>query len=129
VAPLVLGLCSLFFAWLSAYFLLLLLRSAPMLVIDESGIHDRSSPFALGLISWDQVIRAELKEAGGRPFVSLEVRSDEEILRVQPSALSRLVLRLGARRWGLTIINTRLLDVDADDVVQRINDERNRFAS
>jgi hypothetical protein len=83
--------------------------SRPRLVIDESGIYDRT--LGVGRIPWPEITGARIQSIRGNDFVCLAVR-DPKIWLHQLAPLQKLLVR-GNRALGFSELNINLSGVEA----------------
>jgi hypothetical protein len=116
----VLALCSLFFGATTVYLGVRLISTRPTLVVDANGIIDHTTPFGVGRVRWDEVVDAQVRDDTGAPFVSIEV-ADPQALVARQGPISRFVIRLNAKRWGVVVLNAAALDVGPGEVVEAVH--------
>jgi hypothetical protein len=93
-----------------------------MLVVDRDETLDRTGPFGVGQLRWDEVVSARLRADTNPPFVSVDV-TDLQAVAARQGVVGRLLIRLGVRRgWGVVVINSSALDMPADSVVEVIQE-------
>lgn len=63
----------------------------PALILDETGIRDRSSFSGIGLIYWDEIEAVTLKRSPGQRLLFLNVRNPESFIARQSPSVQRAI--------------------------------------
>ena len=73
------------------------------LVMDEIGIHDTSTPTALGLIKWEEIAHIDSIDIKGTIFLLIQVVNPEQYL-TRAKYFSKKSLKLGIKKHGTPVI-------------------------
>ncbi|SHG68961.1 STM3941 family protein [Massilia sp. CF038] len=86
------------------FFVIKLNSSAPMLVIDSTGVTDNASAVSAGFLHWHEISRVEIKHFLGNDFLCFHLVEPEAMLaRMNP--LKRVLMRINARCFGAAHVN------------------------
>jgi hypothetical protein len=105
----------------AAYCAVRLHSSAPMLVIDDTGVTDQSSLIGAGFLLWSDISRADITSFLGQGMLTLHLADTPAFLaRMHP--LKRLVMRINAALFGGAPVNLPLqaLDMEQDALLAAV---------
>ncbi|WP_277674604.1 STM3941 family protein [Piscibacillus halophilus] len=111
----------LIFGFCLFYYIKVLIKRKPALIISDEGISDYSSYLGPGLIRWDEIEGFEFVGFGSQQFLGIYTK-DPELIINRASGLRRVI-----NRMNKGLINTQVnimvknLDCSSEDLVETIN--------
>ncbi|HEY0061341.1 MAG TPA: STM3941 family protein [Telluria sp.] len=101
-----LSVCAIFFS-------IKLMSSAPMLVIDDTGLTDNSSAVSAGFLLWREISRVEIVSFIGEEMLSIHLVDAEGFLsRINP--FKRALMRINAKLVGGALVNLSMRSLVID---------------
>lgn len=95
-----------FFGLCSYYYAKRIFQARPLLLVDETGVTDHSTAFAVGHIPWEDIISIQLSSYLNQIFISIAVKNEEAYLS-QMNFLQRSAYKANLR-MGFPLINITL---------------------
>ena len=95
-----------FFGLCSYYYAKRIFQNQPLLQVDETGVTDHSSAFAVGHIPWEDIVSIQLTSYLNQTFISIAVKNEEAYL-AQMNFLQRSAYKANLR-MGFPLINISL---------------------
>ncbi len=118
--------CLLFCVPMCIYYITLLRDpDCPLIVIDQDGVTDRTNPFAVGLIRWEEIEDEREYRSGKQPTLRLDVNDPKAILdRLSP--IKRLIARgqISLKEYSVTIHLDLIAGPRLNEVVYKIRSAR-----
>lgn len=114
----------LFFFWAMLYYLRRIFTALPLLIADESGVTDNSSPLSVGFIPWEDIRKARTKLMGIQPFILITVKNEEKYL-AKISLFGRVLAKANKRMgYEIICINLNTSGVNPMSVCDKIENMR-----
>ena len=95
-----------FFGLCSYYYAKRIFQDRPLLLVDETGVTDHSTAFAVGHIPWEDITSIQLTAYLNQTFISIAVKNEEAYLS-QMNFLQRSAYKANLR-MGFPLINISL---------------------
>jgi hypothetical protein len=114
-----------FFGVVALYIVSKLFDTDPGLIIDDDGITDNSSMFAVGFVPWEDVTDINVIEVSGQKIIMIMVTDADGYIRRQPNALARRTASLNYRMYGSPVaISAHGLRSSFDNLYKLIIEKR-----
>jgi hypothetical protein len=102
-----------------------LFDARPGFIIDDDGITDNSSMFAVGFVPWEDVLGFKIESVASQKFIMVLVNDPDGYIHRQPNALARQTASANYRMYGSPIaISTNALKTKFDEFYRLINERR-----
>ncbi len=101
-------------------------KDRPLILLDERGLFDDSSPFAVGLIRWEEICGESIMMYNNLAYLRVEVAPLDAVIGRLP-ALRRLAVR--ARLWFMRAqdyipVSIRSIDLLPDELLGKVSAAR-----
>lgn len=114
-----------FFGVIALYIVSKLFDTRPGFIVDNDGITDNSSMFALGFVPWEDVLELNVISVANQRIIMVLVKDPDGYIRRQPNALARRTASMNYRSYGSPVaITANALKTKFDDLYQLINKRR-----
>jgi hypothetical protein len=133
VAPLLIsivgGIAIVFFGVIALYIVSKLFDTGPGFIIDDDGITDNSSMFAVGFVPWEDVTDIKSIKVSGQNIIMIMVTDADGYIRRQPNALARRTASLNNRMYGSPVaVSANALRMNFDELYKLITTKRPKNA-
>lgn len=107
--------CIVFFGYAMIFMIKKLQEDEPGLIIDETGITDRSSSIAVGHIPWSDIQKFTIASVMNQKFLMIVVKNPNDYINKQTNALRRRGLIYNQTNYGSPIsISANTLRIKLD---------------
>jgi hypothetical protein len=114
------GVCVAVFALFCVLQVRLMLQSGPALVVDRSGITDRSSATPGGFVPWTEITGFGIWQSNGQKVVTVGVADPEAVL-ARANPIARIAMRASMRMSGTPFnIATTALPFTAEQLITEL---------
>ncbi len=121
---------ALSFGALSLWFTKKLLDGKPGLIIDELGIHDRSSGLSVGLIEWDDITGIKTYTFLFRRTIILQTNKPEQYINKASNWLAKTGMKSNYKMCGSPLtINSKVLKISHERLTTIISDQWIKYRS
>ena len=111
----------LFFGYGFIFFLLRVIKSGEMLVVDEHGVTDFTSAISLGFIPWSDIENAYIGGAMNNRFIELTLKNEAEYLSDLPLLKKLFILANKKLGYQVVCITLNTTSHSPDEVLEIIN--------
>ncbi|MBL4678409.1 MAG: hypothetical protein JKY70_19735 [Mucilaginibacter sp.] len=102
-----------------------LFDARPGFIIDDDGLTDNSSIFAVGFVPWEDVLGFNVVNVASQRFIMVLVSDPDGYIHRQPNALSRRTASTNYRMYGSPIaISANALKTKFDDLYKLMKERR-----
>ncbi len=117
-----------FFGFTLIMMMIRLFNKNPGLIINEKGIYDNSSAFALGFIPWKDIKDIKIVNINNGKFILIVVRNPTEYLNKTTQWLKLRVLKMNYRYHGTPIcLSANSLQMEATNLCSLLGEKRNEY--
>ena len=112
--------CSLCFLPFLYFFLRMLFRHGPALVIHELGIEDNSSSVSVGAIAWSDIKSFSMLELSQKKSILIQLWEPQKYLKRVGGNRKKRLLSIFKAHGTPVQINLTLVDATAEDILENI---------
>ncbi|TWR24571.1 hypothetical protein FPZ42_15855 [Mucilaginibacter achroorhodeus] len=117
--------CTVFFGVVALYIVSKLFDARPGMIIDNDGLTDNSSMFAVGFVPWEDVLGFNVVNVASQKFIMVLVDDPDGYIRRQPNALARRTASLNYKMYGSPVaVTSNALKTKFDDLYNVLKERR-----
>ncbi|MFD2043008.1 STM3941 family protein [Ornithinibacillus salinisoli] len=111
----------LFFGLCMIYYIKVLIKRKPALIVSDKGITDHSSYIGAGLVNWEEIAGVDFVSFGGQHYIGIYTK-DPELIINRASGLKRVLNRMNKGLLDTQVnIPVKTLDCSVEELVDSIN--------
>ncbi|MFD2208619.1 STM3941 family protein [Virgibacillus halophilus] len=103
-------LCIVFFGFGATYFIYVLIKRKPAMIVTREGIIDHSSFIEAGLVKWEEIADLQIYQYGGQVFLGIFTHDPNLIIN-----------RTKGIKKALNAVNKKLIDAQVNIPVKNLN--------
>lgn len=114
-----------FFGVIALYIVSKLFDTRPGFIVDNDGITDNSSMFAVGFVPWEDVLGFDVVNVANQRIIMILVKDPDGYIHRQPNALARRTASMNYRSYGSPVaVTANALKTKFDDLYRLMKERR-----